>query len=100
DEVLVTLLVFTKNNQMIRTTAGGIAIEAVCPGDVHFAANDRLDACLVCSFVESDRPEQIAMIGDGDRGHFVFRCSLRQRVVIARAIKKTESRVQMEMNKG
>ncbi len=84
---------------MIRTAAGGIAIEAAGLRNIHFAADDGFDAGLLRGFIEANCAEQISMIGDGDCRHFVFRSGLRQRVVIARAVEKAESGMKMQMDK-
>ena len=99
DEILVSLLVLAKNDQVIRPAARRIAIEPIRLRDVHLAADDRFDAGLLRGFIEADRAEQIAMIGNGDRRHLVFCRRLGQRVVIARAIEQAETGVQVKMNK-
>src|SRR6516164_5684550 len=85
---------------MVWPAAGWIAVMPAGLGDVHFAADDRLDARLLCRLIKSDRTKQVAVIGDRHRRHFVFGRSLRERVVVAGAIKKTESGMQVKMYKG
>src|SRR5437899_3237616 len=85
---------------MMRTAVGWIAIEPVRLRDVHFATDDRFDAGLIRSLVEPNGAEEIAVIRDGNRRHFVLCGRFRQRVVIARAVEKTETRMEMQMHKA
>src|SRR5437870_13046574 len=84
---------------MVRASTGRIAIETVGFRDVHLTTNDRFDSGFLCSLIKSNRAEEITVIRNGDCRHFVLRRGLRQRIVIARAIEKTESGMKMEMNK-
>src|SRR4051794_23006591 len=84
---------------MVWPSARRIPVVAIGLGDIHLAANDRLHACFLGSLVESNGSEEISMVGHGDRRHFVFCSGLSQRLVIAGAVQKTETGMQMQMNK-
>src|SRR5262249_8024625 len=98
NEVLVSLIVFAEDNQVIRPSACGITIMPAGFSDIHFATDDRFDAGFLCGFIKADRAEEVAMIRYGNCGHFVFCCGLCKSVVIAGAIEKTETGVKVEMN--
>jgi hypothetical protein len=44
----------------------GLAIGEGPRGDIHLAANDRLDPRLPCGGIELDDAVQVAVIGEGD----------------------------------
>src|SRR6266571_4507976 len=83
---------------MVRPSVGGIAIVTARLRDVHFATDDRLDAGFGGRVVETNRAEQIAVVGDRDRGHAILRGRLGQRFVIAGAVEEAEPGMQMKMN--
>ena len=84
--------------KVMRAAAGRIAIEAVGFRDIHFAADDRLHAFFRERVIKADRTEQIAVIGNGNRRHFVFGSGLGERVVVARPVKQAETGMQVKMN--
>ena len=66
---------------------------------VHFAADNWFHITLA-GFVEKiSRGEQVSMVGYGHRGHLLAGRFVQQLASLAGAIKQTEIRVNVEMNK-
>ena len=71
DEVAVAFLVFAEQDQVVVAVGIGAGLVALLR-DVDFAADDGLDALCLGGVVELDRAEEIAVVGHGDGGHFLF----------------------------
>src|SRR5262249_15002114 len=71
-EILIPRIVLTKHDKVVWPAAGRITVVPASLGDIHFTADDRLHAGFVCGFVETDRAEQISVIGDRNCRHFIF----------------------------
>src|SRR5215471_18399105 len=98
DQILVSLLVFAEDDQVVWPAVGGISIMPAGLGDIHFAADDRLDSSFFRSLVEANRAEQISVVGDCNRGHFVFCRGFCKGVVVAGAIEEAKARMKMQVN--
>ncbi|OPY93379.1 MAG: hypothetical protein A4E73_00175 [Syntrophaceae bacterium PtaU1.Bin231] len=100
-QVPIALKVFCQQNEM----AGGLScpvagLVKTAPGrDIGFATDDRLDAVPVGRLVETDGPEHVPVIGQGDRRHLVFLRCLEQRIEPDGSVEKTELRMNVQMNK-
>ena len=67
DEVVVAGEVLGQEHEVVVGLAGGAAlVAAAAGGDVHLAAEDRLDAALPRLVVEHDAGEHVAVLGDGE----------------------------------
>ena len=67
DEVLEADLILGEEREVVAGVAPflGLAISAMSRGDVRLVADDRIDAGGLAFLVELDRPEEIAVIGEG-----------------------------------
>jgi hypothetical protein len=83
---------------MVRPASGRIAILVIGLRDVHFTADNGLNSRACCRVIEPDGSEQIAMIGNGHRGHAIAGRGLRKHVVVDSAVEQTESRMQVKMD--
>jgi hypothetical protein len=87
DEIAIAFCIFAEQHEMIRAALSGLgrrigrAVRGVARGgfptvvpaslgDVHFATDDRLHAARLCRLVKGLRSEKIAVVGDGNGGHF------------------------------
>ena len=71
DEVAVAVLVFAEQNEVV-IAVGFRANLVAFLRDVDFAADDGVDAFVFGCVVEFDGAEEVAMVGHGDGGHFLF----------------------------
>ncbi len=80
DEVLVAGLVLGQEEEMGGGFLGavGLAVEAAARREIDFAADDGLDAGVAAFLVKFDGAEKIAVVAQGQRGHFEFRGARRQ----------------------
>ena len=75
DQVLVTLFVFCKQNQMpLAFVAVSIFIQMTSGGGVNLAADDGLYSLSLAFFVEVHDSEHGSVIGDGQACHTQFLC--------------------------
>ena len=75
DQIPVTLVVGGKEGHMvgdILAAVGGLLVLHRSGCDVDLATDDRLDLGLLGGLIELDRPEEISMVGQGDRRHAEF----------------------------
>ena len=77
-----------------------LTVEARATGEVGLAADDRLHAVRAGLLVELDGPEEVAMIGLGDRRHVRRFSAFEERVVLDRAVEERVLGVEVEMNEG
>ena len=84
---------------MVRSLGLAATIFVIVGRDVHFAADDGLDAVRHCLVVEVGCGEQIAVIGDGDGRHPASSGFSGQFADFASAVEKRVVRVQMKVNK-
>src|SRR5262245_33727625 len=71
DEVLVAGEIADEDRQVVGAlvpAVSGAALLAPARRDVELAAQDRLDPGLLSGEIEVDRAEQVAMVGERDRG--------------------------------
>ena len=96
DEVLVALLRRGEDRQVVGVALArlarrlGFAVPAIRRRDVRLDADDRPDAVLQRLVVEGERPEHVAVVGDGDRGHAELRHALAE---LRQAVGAVEERV-------
>ena len=69
-------------------------------GHVGFAPDDRFDSRSGRFLIKFDRPMQIAVVRDGNRGHLKFRRLFHQVLHPHRPIEEGIFRVEMEVNEG
>ena len=98
DEILVALLVFAEQHQMIGALRARAAIFVIVRRDVHFAADDGLHAVRSGLVVEICSCEKIPVIGYCDGGHSAARGFGGEFADFAGAIEKRVVRVQMKVN--
>ena len=99
DEILVSLFVFAQHDQVIRPAGWRDRDRCRLVFEMYISQPMiGLTPALRRGFIEADRAEQIAMIGDGNGRHFVFRSCLGERVMIAGAVEQAETGMQMKMN--
>ncbi len=80
--------------------ATGIAFGQPRPfGHIDLAPENRLDFGSPCGLIELDGPEHVAMVGDGQRGHFQHARPLDQIADFDGAVKQTVLRMQMKVYK-
>ena len=81
---------------------GGIRlfIEAAAWGEIDLAANDRLDAFRTAFLVELNGAEEVAVIAQGERGHFELHGTFDQVWDAAGSVEKAVFSVDVEMDKG
>ncbi len=111
---MIALEIFAKQNEVVaaaRTrlhfTAIAVghrrgffaAVVAAAFGDVDFAADDGLDVAFAGFIEKVGGGEQIAVVGDGHGGHLLAGGFVEEFARFARAVKKTEVRMNVEMNK-
>ena len=97
DQVLVAFLVFAKQDEMVVAVAVDAGLVPLL-GDVHFAADDRINPLRFSRVVEADRAEEIAVIRHRDRGHFLLGDDLHELIDFARAVKQRIVGMVMEVN--
>ena len=74
------------------------AFMAAAFGHIDFAANDGLDVTLA-RFVEEIRSrKEIAVVGNGDGGHFLARCFIQKLGGFASPVEQTVIRMNVEMH--
>ena len=83
---------------MVRALRFGAAILVIVRRDVHFAADDRLDAVRGGLVIEIRGGKEIAVVRHCDGGHSAARGFRRQFADFAGAVEKRVIRVQMKMN--
>ena len=70
DQVAVALQVFRQQGDMVVNLAFlGLFLPAVAGGDIGLDADNRLDPLVPRRAVELERPEQVAVVGQGQGGH-------------------------------
>ncbi len=103
NEVAVAGFVFGEEDEMIVNVAaaagGGFLFEAAAGGDIHFAADDGLDAGLAGGLVKIDRAIHHAVIGDGHAAEFEGLGLVHQAIQTTGAVEEGKLGVQMQMNK-
>ncbi len=114
DEIVIALEIFAKQNEVVaaaRTrlhfTAIAVghrrgffaAVVAAAFGDVDFATDDGLDVALAGFIEKVGSGKKIAVVGDGYSRHLLARGFVEELGSFARAVKKTEVRMNVEMNK-
>ena len=78
-EIAVALLVLGQQDDMAEfPVVRGAFVETAAGGDVHLAADDRLDPRFAGLFVEFDGAEKRAVVGGGHRRHSIFGDPLQQ----------------------
>src|SRR5215472_11973778 len=111
DQVVVALQRFAKQNQMIRAAHARLELAAVLPvaggllcpvkpaalGHVNFAADNRLDVALARFVEKICGCEEIPVIRDGHRRHFLPRSLIEKFGSLARPVKQTEIGVDVKM---
>ena len=105
DKVAVAFGVFAKQHQVIGAAGAGSfgvngLVFVIAASHVDFAADDGLDALGGGLVKEIGGGEKIAVVGDGDSGHFAAGGLVDQLRNIAGSVQKTEVGVQMEMNEA
>ncbi len=100
DQVLVALLVLTQQHQVRVLARGGGLVKAAAGGDVHLAADDRMDALAQALLVKIHHAVHHAVIRDGQRLHAQFLCSGDQRLYAARAVQQRVFGVQVQVRKA
>ena len=71
DQVAVAVLVFAEQNEVVIAVGFRANLVALLR-DVDFAADDGVDAFVFGCVVEFDGAEEVAVVGHGDGGHFLF----------------------------
>jgi hypothetical protein len=112
DQIVVALEVFAKEDKVIAAARAGLeivailagragflsAVEAAALGDIDFATDDGLDVALA-GFVEKiGGSEEVAVVRDGHRGHFLSRSLVEELGSFAGSIEETEIGVHVKMN--
>ncbi len=118
DQIAIPFRIFAEQNEVVGAAlpgfgdrricmaVGGIALRrfaaivAASLGDVHFAADDRLDAARLGCVVERFRRKEIAVIGDSHGRHFPARGFIDDLFEIARSIQQAVIRMQMQVNES
>ena len=67
-------------------------------GDVGLHADDRFHAGGEAGLIKFDRAVEVAVVGDGDRGHLHFGGFLHERLHPHRAVEERVFSVEMEVN--
>src|ERR1700686_201630 len=75
------------------------ALMAAASGHIHFATDDGLNVALARFIEEIRSGKKIAMIGDGQRRHFLGRSFVKQFASFASSIQQAEISVNVKMNK-
>ena len=102
DEIFVAGRVLGEQAEVminIASPAAGFLFQPAAGRDIHFAADDGLDALFTGRLVKINRAIEHAVVGDGQRGKFQFMGLFHQPVQTAGAIEQRILGVQMEMNK-
>jgi hypothetical protein len=87
DQVLVPLLVFAEQHQVVVPVRGGALLVPLLRY-IHLAPNHRMDAVRLRRVIKLHRSEQVAVVGHRHRRHLLFDHDLHQLVDIARAVKQ------------
>ena len=113
DEIAVAFEIFAEENQVIAAPGAGLkivaifggdgakffaAIVAAALGDIDFAADDGLHIALAGFVKEIGGGEEVAVIGDGYRRHFLARSFVEELGGFTRSIEKTEISVYVQVN--
>jgi len=102
DEVVVTGLVFGEQEKVGGGFLGavGLAVLATAGGEIDFAADDRFDPGLAAFLVKFDGAEKIAVVAQGEGGHFEFRRALGEFRDAAGSVEEAVLGVDVKMDKG
>ena len=97
NQIAVAFVVLAQKHQVIRALRIRAAVLVIVRRDVHFAADDRLDAVRRGLVIKIRRGKKIAMVGHGHSGHAAPRRFLGQLADFASSVEKGVIRVQMQM---
>jgi hypothetical protein len=102
DEVFVARLVFGQEQEMGRGFLRAVRLffEAAAGREVDFAADDGLHARLGAFLVKFDGAEEVAVVGEGKRGHLEFRGARGQFGNAAGAVEEAVLGVDVKMDEG
>lgn len=113
DEIAVTFEILAKENEMIATAGAGLKIIAIfggdgtgffttivaaALGDINFAADDGFYIALAGFVKEIGGGEEVAVISDGYRRHFLPRSFVEKLGGFTRAIEETVIGVYVKVN--
>ena len=99
DQILVALLVFAEQDEVIGTLGARAAIFVIIWRHIHFAADDGLNTVGSGLMIEIRGGEEISVVGYGDGGHSAARGFGGKFADFASAVQKRVIRVQMKVNK-
>ena len=102
DEILVAGFVLRQQDQMVidvPAAAAGLFVQSAARRDIHFAADDRLDALVTGGLVKINCAVENAVVGDRQRGKLQLMRLLHQSVETAGPVEQRILGVQMEMDK-
>jgi len=99
-QIFISLQIFDPDDQMARRVAdGGRCFVQAAPGrDIQFTADDRFDVVGERLFVEINRAEHRAVVGDGDRRHGEFFGFFKEFVQTDHSVEKAVLCMNMEMD--
>src|SRR5689334_19459473 len=98
DEIAISLLILTEQDEVVGTFGIGGAIKPAARGDIDLAADNRFDAALFCRLVEFYRPKHVSMVSHGDGGHLKRLSPRHELVDFAGAIEQTVVSMKMKMD--
>ena len=95
-------VVLSQQDQVVPAVgdAGVRAVVAIAGRDVGLDAQDRLDPGLVAREVEGDSPEQVAVVGDGDRVHAQLFHACHQPIDAVAAVQQRVLGVQVQVGEA
>src|SRR5947208_2877559 len=101
DEISVAGAVPRQDRQVVRALVAAVLGAALLPapgGDVELAAEDRLDASLLRREIEVDRPEEVAVVRQRDRGQAQILRLLDELLELRGAVEEAVLGVDVEVN--
>src|SRR6185437_873227 len=99
DKVPVTFFVLRQNQQVVVVVTLRIRAVVIFFADVKFAAQNRLDALLLCRLKKMHSSIDVAVVCDGNRLLADARDPINKLLHVASAVKKRIIRMQMKMSK-
>src|SRR5262249_10671307 len=77
-----------------------LAVETGPRGDVELAAEDRMDPVPAGRFVELDRPEEVAVVGERHRRHAQLAGAREERIDLDRTVEERVLAVEVQVDEG
>ena len=98
DQIAIAFVVLAQKHEVVRALRFGAAILVIVRRNVHFTADDRLDAVRGGLVIKVRSRKKIAVVGDGNGRHPATSGFRSQFADFARAVQQRVIRVEMEVN--